>query len=237
MNLVQINYLDKLSQLLREAFKFKKYKAMHPALAVFAGILMIPFVLASFSVAAAFAVLAFSFSVCTSPVKYLHTLVNQEGKEVKHATQAIVYLISWPFVFFLYAVMAVLLLMIIPTYALLSILLYVWSFGGFKFHLFMTETDNISIDVSKKYLAVPLIFVIVGYLMVAIIPFIHWMIGHTSYAMQEQYLADIYDRLFPSQVYSVYFGVYSSFAFVYSLITSPFPRSKKVEVKAKTDEE
>ena len=35
MNLFKIDFLAKMSTLLKEAFKFKKYKAMHPALAVF----------------------------------------------------------------------------------------------------------------------------------------------------------------------------------------------------------
>ncbi|MBQ9163094.1 MAG: hypothetical protein IJX74_07480 [Clostridia bacterium] len=237
MNLFEINYLDKLSALLKEAFKFKKYKAMPPALAVFVGILMLPFVLASFAVAATFAFLAFAFAVFTSPVKFLHTLVNKEGKDVLHATQFIVYLISWPFIFLCYSIMAFLLLLIIPAYAALSILLYVWSFGGFKFHLFMTESDNISITVEKKYMAIPLVYVIVGFILVAIIPFVHWLIGYSIEAWNSWEAADIYTQLFPFTIYPSYIGIHALFSFVYSLVCSPFPKNSAKNEVDTTDSE
>jgi hypothetical protein len=227
MNLIEINFFEKLSRLTKEAFAFKKYKAMPSVLAVFAGILMIPFVIASFLAIASFAVLSFSFTVAASPVKSLHALVNKEGKEVRHATQFIVYFISWPFIFFCYVMMTVLLLLIIPTYTLLSILLYVWSFGGFKFHLFMNEADDISIDVSKKYLAIPLVFVIVGYVLVAVLPLLHLIFGYASYAWDSWELANIYSRAFPYTIYPKYFGINLLFMFVYSIICAPYPKADK----------
>lgn len=239
MNLVEVNYLDKMSALLKEAFKFKKYKAMPPLLAVFLGILVIPFVFASFIVTAMLACLSFSFAIFTSPVKCLHGLVNKEGKEVRHATQFVVYLISWPLIFFCYAMMTLLLLLILPTYALLSILLYVWSFGGFKFHLFVSEADDIAIDVDGKYFVIPLVYVIIGYALVVIIPFIHWLVGYSYYAQQSWELAGIYSQLFSAQEYPAYIGVHSLFTSVYSLICSPYPKSKAKDVKvaAETTEE
>ena len=47
MNLFSTDYLSKVTNLLKEAFKFKKYKAMHPFFAVVVGITVIPFVLVS----------------------------------------------------------------------------------------------------------------------------------------------------------------------------------------------
>ena len=47
MNLFSTDYLSKVTSLLKEAFKFKKYKAMHPFFAVVVGITVIPFVLVS----------------------------------------------------------------------------------------------------------------------------------------------------------------------------------------------
>ena len=232
MHLMEINFFEKLSRLTKEAFTFRKYKAMPPVLAVFAGILMIPFVLASFLVAAFFAVLSFAFAVVSSPVKSLHTLVNKEGKEVRHATQFIVYFISWPLIFFCYALMTILFLFIVPTYTLLSILFYIWSFGGFKFHLFMNEADDISIDAGIKYWALPLVFVIVGYTLVAVLPLLHLIFGYVSYAWNSWELADLYGRVFPYTVYPKYFGIYMLFATVYSFICGRYPKSDKVVEKA-----
>ena len=75
MNLHEIDFLSKLSLLLKEAFLFKKYKAMSPVAAVFVGLLMLPFVIASFAVAAALASISFMYSILSAPAKYLHDIL------------------------------------------------------------------------------------------------------------------------------------------------------------------
>ena len=202
MNLFEINYLDKMSKLLKEAFKFKKYKAMPAAVAVFTGILMIPVVLASFVVTAIMTLLSFVFEVFTAPVKFLHVAVNYEGKEVKHATQFILYFISWPFIFLYYIVASLLLLLIVPVYALLSILLYAWSFGGFKFHIFMPNTDDISINVerTKFYFVIPMVYMIVGYIVAVIAPTILWLVNYVHYAYEAWVIADAWTLFFITSI-------------------------------------
>ncbi len=229
MNLFEINYLDKMSKLLKEAFKFKKYKAMPAAVAVFAGILMIPVVLASFAVTAIMALLSFVFEVITAPVKFLHVAVNYEGKEVKHATQFILYFISWPFIFLYYIVASMLLLLIVPTYALLSILLYVWSFGGFKFHIFMPNTDDISITVerTKYYFVIPMVYMIVGYIVTVIAPTILWLVNYVHYAYEAWVIADAWTLFFLTGILPIFIGAHFLFSTVYSLICSPYPKANK----------
>ena len=161
-NLFEINFFDKMVTLLKEAFKFKKYKAMPAALAVFAGLLMLPLVVLSFLVTAVLSVVIFLFNVLMAPVKYLHSVVKNEGKEVMHATQFIIYFISWPFTFSMYALLYFLLFLIYPLYALLSIMTYTWSLCGFRFHLFPTE-ENIGIEVQGRYKVIPWVFVFVGW--------------------------------------------------------------------------
>ena len=215
MNLYETDFLQKLSNLMKEAFKFKKYKAMSPALAVFTGIFMLPIVAISFACAAALWCLGFAFAILTTPVKYLHQIVNTEGKEVKHATQAIVYLISWPVVFFLYVWMSVLLLLIFPTYAALSFFTYVWTLGGFKFHLFVNQTDDIAIEVKGTYNALPVAFVIVGAVLLILIPLIHGIALYID--MYEDYLERYYLAAMIS-LYARYVAAHSLFAILYSLI-------------------
>ena len=215
MSLYETDFLTKMGILLKEAFKFKKYKAMSPVLAVFTGILMIPLVLASFAVTAALAILCFSFNVLSSPLKYLHALVHEEGQSVKHLTQAIIYFVSWPLVFFLYVAMSLLLLLIIPTYALLSILIYTWSLGGFKFHIFMNKVEDISIDVNGRYLVLPIIFIAIGYIIVFLIPLIHGIILFAD--MYSKYLEEWFLQRF-SSIYLNYVSVHVCFSFLYSIL-------------------
>ena len=216
MNLFEIDFLAKLTTLLKEAFKFKKYKAMSPVLAVFTGLLMLPIVVASFSVAASFAVLGFVFSVISAPVKYLHEIVRVEGKEVKHATQFIVYFLSWPTVFGLYVLMSFLLVLLLPTYALLSFLLYVWSLGGFKFHLLLNKVDDISIEVNGTYKLLPIVFVIIGGMVVFLIPLVHGIVYYVD--LYQDFMERLFAPTFFGGIYLVYLSLHNAFATLYSLI-------------------
>ena len=224
MNLYETDFLKKMTTLLKEAFKFKKYKAMAPAFAVFTGILMLPIVVASFAVVALLGVLGFAFSVLSAPVRYLHQIVTDEGKGTKHATQTIIYLISWPTVFFLYVLMSVLLLLIIPTYALLSFLTYVWSLGGFKFHLFANQVDDISVEVNGRYALLPLVFIIVGGMLLLLMPIFHGVIHYFELYknfMERMFVVDFIG------IYTAYLAIHCAFATLYSLIGFA-PNPKKV---------
>lgn len=231
MNLFQTNFLTKMSNLLREAFKFKKYKAMHPALAVLTGIAMLPMVIVSFALVAVLSVLGFLFTLLSTPAKYLHQITRTEGKVVMHATQAVVYLISWPVVFALYAVMIPLLLSIFVTYALFSIVTYAWTLCGFKFHLFPNEADDISITVTKRYFILPLVLIIGCFIikMVAIFTGVG-LFTHLWELRLEQYFPMAYFRM--GGPYSVCTGIQLAFSFLYSIIGF-HNRAKKVE---KTEE-
>ncbi len=225
MNLFDIDIHEKMFALLKEAFKFKKYKAMHPCLAVFTGILMLPFVAMSFLATALLAILCFTFSVFASPIKFLHNMVSNEGKDVKHGTQIVVYLISWPTIFLFYVMVSALLLFIIPVYALTSILYYVWTLGGFKFHVLINKADDISIEVNGKYFGRPLAYVICGALIIFLVPLIH------NVALFADLFARGYGNYFPIFFianYVVYLGVHIGFSALYSLIAFSLAPSKKV---------
>lgn len=229
MSLFEIDFLKKMVTLLKEAFTFKKYKAMHPVLAVFTGIFMLPFVIASFVLTAILAVLCFLFTVFSTPIKYLHEIVTCEGKGVQHATQFIIYFISWPLVFFLYAMVAVLLLFIIPAYAALSVALYIWTLGGFKFHLFPQKADDISIEVNGRYCFLPLIFVIVGAIMMVLVPLVYGVVLFVDLwnALAEAYFLATF---LGDGFYSTCLWLFNIFAALYSLIGfARNPKEKAIE--------
>lgn len=225
MTLFEIDFLQKLGTLLREAFKFRKYKVMHPALAVFTGIFMIPLVLLTFILTAIIAPLEFFFSILTSPVKYLHAVVHDEGKSVMHATQFIIYFISWPLVFMMYAMMSFLLIIIIPIYALLSIVTYIWTLGGFKFHLYMTKYDDLSVEVNGRYLWLPIIFIIVSSFIAIIIPSVHGAIHFVD--LYANYIEDTFVESFVGSIYPTYLGILTLFASGYSFIG--FSKNPKIK--------
>lgn len=223
-NVFKISYLNKIAELFKEAFTLKKYKAMNPVLAVFCGILMIPFVLFSFFVAVILFCLAFPFDTFSSLVKSLHMLLKEEGQDVKHATQFIVYWISWPIVFSLYIMEYILLLWMVPTYALLAFLVYIWSFGGVKLHLFAREEDDIGVEVTGRYGALPIVLVIVGYALNFVMPLIHCVIYYlTLYFQYQESLFSYYNIV---MICSPYHGMALLATFVFALIMAAYPKTK-----------
>ena len=134
-----MKFFEKYKELLLEIFKFKKYKNMGRALAVFEFIFMLPFFLMFlFGVFFGF-VGSILFGIIKSPVEYLHKTVHDEGQTVMHATQFIIYFISWPVIFFAYIWISLLTIFIYFNYILTSINGYIWSLCGYKFHLFITD--------------------------------------------------------------------------------------------------
>ena len=174
-NLFEINYLQKMGILLREAFQFKKYKAMPVGFAILSGILMIPLVLSSFFIIAFFSVVAFLFSVVLLPVKAFHSVVRNEGEHAMHATQFIIYFISWPVISLLYIVLSLLVPILFVLYAALSLTTYIWSFCGFRFHLFPME-ENISINVNGNYTILPVIYACIGWILFVFVPMFHGIV-------------------------------------------------------------
>ena len=136
MNLFEINFFNSALDVLKESFKFKKYETMHPVLAIILILVFLPVFIASIFVALLLFCTFFFFKALSSPITYLHSLVRKEGQEVKHGTQVVIYWISWPIVFALYTSVSILLVFITIQYAMLSMLCYVWTLGGYKGRLF-----------------------------------------------------------------------------------------------------
>lgn len=167
-----INFMERATVVLKEAALLKKYKAMPLALAILVGIFMLPLVLASVFFAVPIYVLGYLFSVVSLPVQSLHKLLREEGQGVQHGTQAVVYLLSWGFVFGMYATLTFFLVALTVLYSVFSIVTYLWTLGGFKFHLFAKEED-ISVEVNGKYkVIIPAIFLAVMGVLLIVVPLI-----------------------------------------------------------------
>ena len=167
-----INFVEKATAVLKEAIQLKKYKAMPLVLAIFVGIFMLPVAIISAVFAALVYVLGYLFSVVSLPVQSLHKLMHDEGQNVKTATQFLVYLFSWGFIFTTYASLTFLMIALTVLYSLFAIFTYLWTLGGLKFHLFATEED-IAVEVNGKYNnLIPIIFVATMGALLIIVPLI-----------------------------------------------------------------
>lgn len=150
-------------------FKFKNYRRMHPVLAVIIGILMLPFTLAGLLMLGLLYVYYYFFKLLVLPADYLMGIIRNEGKEVKHATQAVIYLIGFPFAFVYYALIAFEIIGIHILYIVTFVYLYFASLCGFRFKpILLTSDDDIEIEQRPKYnVAIPVVFIVVVLVIIA----------------------------------------------------------------------
>ena len=151
-NIFELDYLKSTTNLLKESFKMKKYAQMNKFLAVLVVILMLPFIIPSIFLGGGLIYSTFLFKAYKMPIDFLHTLLHNEAKDLKGGAQFAVYFLCFPLVFFLYALIALTLIGIIFDYAILALLSYIWTLGGFRFHAFIGDTDkSIEIKVQGDY--------------------------------------------------------------------------------------
>ena len=226
-NLFTIDHLACAKSLTKEALKLKKYKAMHPVLAVFTGIFMLPFMILSAFIILSYVVIAYLRNVCASPIRALHGLVNSEGKEVRHAPQAIIYFFSWPIIFFLYFMEAVTIPLLTISYTLSAISTYICTLGGVKFHATPEKAEEADIgEVKGRYLVLPIVFICIC-ACILIVMLIHFAIDYSNWSNAQYYSYFRYGT-YSFQALPGYIGAYLLFAAIYSVIGfARNPKEKK----------
>ena len=157
-----MKFFNLTTRLAREVFSLKRYKKMNKVLAVFLGIFLAPFFVGFIFAIGMLYLASIFFAIISAPLSYLHGVVREEGERVKTATQVVIYLISWPLIFFLYFWYAFLTLWIYIFYFLSVCDGYIVAVGGFIFHI-----DPLYEDISKdlegeSFKIRPLIYIIVA---------------------------------------------------------------------------
>ena len=221
-----VNFMQRTSAVLTEAAKLKKYKAMPLGLAIATGVLMLPVAIVGAVFAVLLYVLGYLFSVISLPTQKLHKLLHDEGQSVKHATQFIIYGLSWTFVFSAYAALTFFMIVLTVLYSIFSILAYICTLGGFKFHVFATEED-ISVDVDGTYnVLVPVIFIAGIAVLLILLPLIKTVVEIAKYDLKATFKMIM--EMLKTQIVAAR-GWRFLFAAVYSLaVFAPNP-TKKVE--------
>lgn len=157
MNFLNVDFAKGTTALFKEAFKFKKYKAMPAFFAVVVGICQIPFVLMSFVVAAIVYVFNFFIKIIAYPAEQIHGVVRHEKDEVRLGAEIVIYFVSWPTIFFLYSLLIFSTFLLNILYIFVALPTFIWSLGGFKFHLLLSDAKDIEKEVTGKYNKIVLI--------------------------------------------------------------------------------
>ncbi len=165
-----VNLLEKTERLAKEFFKFQKIRklTLHPVFKVMALLCTVPFMTLFVLCIGVLFVLSVLLELIKSPITFLHKITREEASDVKHATQAVIYWVSWPIVFGLYCVYAALFLEYVLLYFATQIFGYIGGLCGYKFHLLPFEEDiSLNDDKIKEKGTKEIIMFIVYILMVA----------------------------------------------------------------------
>lgn len=160
-----MNYGVKMRNMLREILSFKQYKRMNILFRVLVTIVELPFIVCFLAYLLMFYVYYVLFAMVDEVVEYLKRFVNDEGKEVKHATQFIVYFFGFPVILIGKIFTSIFTIFIFLSYLLASLFGEVITLYGFKFQPFISKAnDDYSLEVSEEKISVGrlLVFVIIG---------------------------------------------------------------------------
>ena len=252
MLFLNVDFSKGMTTLLKESFKFKKYKALHPFFAVVVGLCQLPYVLISFLTAAAIYVFDFIVGVLAYPFEQVHGLIRREKDEVRGAAEAVIYFLSWPFLFLFYIILTFMTFVLNVLYVVAALTTFIWSLGGFKFHLFLSRAGDIKKDVKGKYShAVSIVFTVIVGVLFILLPIILGLItfatkGGDVYVLDPNTHQPAVDalgqlKLNPyndfgfclGEAFIVGIAVCSVFSLLYTLIAyAPFPRVKETAVDA-----
>jgi hypothetical protein len=96
-----MNYQQLIKGLLAEAKNAERYKQMGPGVRVLTMIGLSPIFLFKWLVVIYYYALLFLYNALLSPANYLENWQSERTKGVQHITEAVVFLVSTPFIFFL----------------------------------------------------------------------------------------------------------------------------------------
>lgn len=136
-----MNYQQQIKNLLAEAREGLRYNEMSTGTRVLTIIAMLPiYALACISIAFYYVTL-FLYNALLSPVSYLESWLEDRQDKVQHATQAVLYFICIPFIFFNRVLMSFMSFSFYFQWFGLQIVIYLATLGGIKWQPSINETS------------------------------------------------------------------------------------------------
>ena len=225
MELFEINYFDRAMAIFKEAFSFKKYKLMAKPFAFITAIVFLPLQIASLFIGVAMLLTAMFLRINLSLTVGWHKVVTDEGQIVKHATQVVIYFISWPFILFVYVLSGLFLSTITVSYLAFACISYIWTLGGIQFKPFIGDTENCEVNKTERYQPIiPAVFTIVTAALLVLAPIIAALVIFIGLASDNLlgYGFFMYDFI---TAFAVCAGIEFVFASLYSFfVYAKFPK-------------
>ena len=136
-----MNYSALQKNLFSEVFSGKQYALLPPAIRVLAFIGMLPFIIIAFSYTISYAIYNFIFNVLSAGVAYLENWVHEERRSVKPATEAVLYFITAPTIFFMQVLLSLFAIAFFFIWFFLQCVLYIATLGGIRFQPYINHAS------------------------------------------------------------------------------------------------
>ena len=134
-----MNYSALLRSLLNEAFEQKQYQLLTPAVRFLAFLGILPFFLVSFFCVVAFEVYTFSFKIFSASVNYLEEWLKEARRDVQHATEAVLYYVTIPFIFLMHVFLSFFAGAFFLMWFFLQCALYITTLGGIRWQPYIND--------------------------------------------------------------------------------------------------
>ena len=156
-----MDIFNKFKDLVNESLLCKSYKGMTVAKRVLCIIALAPFIAIYVGMLLMYWLIAVIYRFACNYLEYIHAFIAKERAEVRHATEAVIYLIAFPWIFALKLLSSVLALVLMIAHFFTSMIGYVATFGGIKFSPFVLDNADRSEKKSIKHATAALVVFIV----------------------------------------------------------------------------
>ena len=144
-----MNYSKLLHGLIAEMKTGVQYKRIPQPFKAFMIIGMIPMIIAFVAQAIAYHVQVFFFKALSAPAEYLHRWLRNQKDEVEHATQAVMYFVCLPYIFFLQSLLAMASLGFFFSWFGLQVTAYLLTLGGTRFQAYISDATFDEVEEGK----------------------------------------------------------------------------------------
>ena len=161
---------NKFKDLVKESLLCKSFKGLSAAKTVLCSIALAPFIVLYVGMLLVYWLFAVLYRFACNQLDYIHTFVTKERAEVRHATEAVIYAIAFPFIFFVKVLAGLLAGVLMFIHFFTSMVGYIATFGGIKFSPFLF--DNVdrfkSREAVKHNKSAVTVFIILGLILLVL---------------------------------------------------------------------
>lgn len=147
-----MDIFGKFKDLVKESLLCKSFKGLTGAKRVLCIIALAPFIATYVGMLLTYWLIAVIYRFACNQLEYIHAFIIKERAEVRHATEAVVYAIAFPFIFALKLATGALMAALMGIHFFTSMIGYVATFGGIKFSPFiMDDVDRFNSRAAVKH--------------------------------------------------------------------------------------